>query len=221
MKKFLNNSKKHSGFTMIEVLIGALILVIVIALIYRVMLAGIQSSVKGQQDLDSIRTAGKLLNVLRKDVLTAKFVESSETETVLEPGQAFPEWNDLNFTSDIMLVSQDQNISYHFNQTQSKGKQVKGNICREVSDDTGKIIKTENFGDDNIREVGIAKILLRQKVCSDSKGIYNQGFLVVRIKVAADEERLAKKEIDLISILAYYAERAVWNRYYEPEVLQN
>jgi type II secretory pathway pseudopilin PulG len=210
---------KTSGVTLIELIAVAAIISVVIVSVQAFFMTGLRSSVKGQDSLDSSRTLGKILNQIRTDIASARYIETSLPPLEIDAGSAFSDWNNLPFSPDITMVSTEGKVKYRFENSQSGNATSNGKIIREITDHDDIVLESQQIGNGRIQSMNAARIDLEQRAESACANKFRQVFLVVQIGISSDDQRFPAKVIDQTSIFSTFAGRSIWNRYFEPGIL--
>jgi prepilin-type N-terminal cleavage/methylation domain-containing protein len=209
----------NTGFTAVELLVGVSIILVVAAAAQSFFMTGLKSSVKGQDALDSTRTLGKILNLIRKDIASARYVETSLVPTEKEAGLLFTDWESLTYAPDITMVSSEGKVKYRFESAQNTDGSTNGHVVREITDHDDVVQESLKIGDGRIRKMEAARLEVEQRPANASARTFRQNLLIVRLQISSDDQRFPARVFEQTAVFSSYAERSMWNRYFEPGTL--
>ena len=201
--------KHPRGFTLIEAMVAVTIGAMVLSTMYMFFSSGVRSSLKGSDQLESIRAASTLFAELRKDLLACQSVDADGAAVVMPVGT-----NDLpdplTFRNKVSFVQRNATTTYQL-QMNPDGR---GAIVRTFSE-SGVIRNTRHFAVPRMKNFEAVQIFKNQQI-SPGGEIFRQGQLLVRIAVDSGDKRFPSGVVHLSSffITSQLSATTWWNYYF-------
>ncbi|GAB4284657.1 MAG: hypothetical protein Kow0029_31290 [Candidatus Rifleibacteriota bacterium] len=194
---------KFSGFTLVEALIVTVIACSLMIAIQAFFSHAVRVTLKGQDNLDSIRAASQLFSSLRKDMLQFVSLSTGGAKTTINPGdEDIPAT--ATFSKILALKCADETITYSL--VDSGGKNFVERVSQSPS---SPVPKRKHFGVPRMKDFGVLYVKIPNKINSIVK---NVGQVLVKITLDSEDERFPSKEINLSSL--FFSERLAdsdWN----------
>jgi competence protein ComGC len=191
------------GFTLVEAMIVTIIACSLMIAIHAFFSHAVRSTMKGQDNLDSIRAASKIFSSLRKDLLQFNTLNTGGAITTVALGnQDLP--GTATYSSMIELKRPKEIITYSL--IDNSGKKY---VERLVQDLTTGNNSQKLFGVPRMKEFKVIYIITPNKINSVTRSV---GQIMVNLVIDSDDKRFASKEINLTSI--FFSEKLTesdWN----------
>ncbi|MGM0599529.1 MAG: PulJ/GspJ family protein [Candidatus Rifleibacteriota bacterium] len=194
---------KPKGFTMVETMIVTIIACSLMIAIHAFFSHAVRSTMKGQDNLDSIRAASQIFSSLRKDLLQFNTLSTDGAITTVALGnQDLP--GTATCSSIIELRRPKETITYSL--IDDSGKKFVERISQDLTTgDTNQKL----FGVPRMKEFKIMYITTPNQINSITR---NVGQIMVNLVIDSDDKRFASKEINLTSV--FFSEKLTdsdWN----------
>lgn len=197
------------GFTMAETLVVVLVGSLILIGFQNFFSQGVRSSLKGQDQLESIRAASQLFANLRKDLMACQSVQTDIPPVMLTSlSTALP--SPLTFGDKVSFVQRNATTTYSM-VTQPGGR---GYISRQVFE-SGVLKETRSFAVPRMKRFETMQIYKDQQVAAGNP-VFRQGQLLVRIAVESGDKRFPSGTVHLSSffITSQLSATDWWNYYY-------
>ncbi|MFZ5951029.1 MAG: hypothetical protein ACOYXC_10010 [Candidatus Rifleibacteriota bacterium] len=195
--------RKKSAFTFVEALIVTVIACSLMIAIQSFFSHAVRSTIKGQDNLDSIRAASQIFSSLRRDMLTFRSLSTQGALSVIPMGSTeIPAT--ATYSKILRLKKPDEVITYSL--VTSGGKSF---VERTLQSPSFPVPQRKLFGVPRMKDFGVMYVRIPNKINSMIK---NVGQLMVKLTIDSEDERFATKELNLNSI--FFSERLTdsdWN----------
>ncbi len=195
--------QKKAAFTFVEALIVTVIACSLMIAIQAFFSHAVRTTLKGQDNLDSIRAASQIFSSLRKDMLTFTSLSTqgaistiSLTSTNIPATATF---------SQILRIKKPKEIVTYSLVTSGSKKYVE----RVMQSPDYPTPQRKLFGVPRMKDFGVMYVRTPNKINSMIKGA---GQLLVKLAIDSENERFATKELNLTSV--FFSERlsdSDWN----------
>jgi len=200
----------HRGFTMVELVVVVMIFSLIMLGIQSFFSAGIRSSLKGYDQLESIRAAGEIIRQMQKDIFACQSIdtegigllmnESSKGEMPLETllGKPLPK--------KITFSLRNATASYSFEQKGGRG------FLERKFEETGKQLVTQRYAILRMKNFEVLQIFKDQQIAAGNM-VFRQGQLFVRIVVESDDPKIPQGSVQLSTffITSQFSQTNWWN----------
>jgi competence protein ComGC len=195
--------QKKAAFTFVEALIVTVIACSLMIAIQAFFSHAVRTTLKGQDNLDSIRAASQIFSSLRKDMLTFTSLSTqgaistiSLTSTNIPATATF---------SQILRIKKPKEVVTYSLVTSGSKKYVE----RVMQSPDYPTPQRKLFGVPRMKDFGVMYVRTPNKINSMIKGA---GQLLVKLAIDSENERFATKELNLTSV--FFSERlsdSDWN----------
>jgi len=196
-------SKPSNGFTFAEALIVTVIACALMIVIQSLFSHAVRVTMKGQDNLDSIRAASQLFSSLRRDMLQFVSLSTGGAKTVIEAGETeIPAT--ATYSKILSLKKANERITY--NLVETAGKHY---VERVLQPPSSPAPQRRLFGVPRMKDFGVLYIRTPNVINSLAK---NVGQLLVKITVDSEDARFPSKEVKLSSL--FFSDRLAdsdWN----------
>lgn len=194
---------KLRGFTFTEALVVTVIACSLMIVIQTFFSHVVRTTMKGQDNLDSIRAASQVFSSLRRDMLQFVSLSTQGARTTIALGDSeIPAT--ATFSSILTLKRPDEVITYSL-----VGSGGKNYVERVVQSAASPTPQKKRFGVPRMKYFGVVYVKIPNQVNSMMR---NVGQLLVKLTVDSEDARFASKEINLSSV--FFSERlsdSDWN----------
>jgi type II secretory pathway pseudopilin PulG len=193
-KKIFRNriSSRPYGFTFVEAIIVTLIACSLMIIIQTFFSHAVRSTIKGQDNLDSIRAASQIFSSLRQDMLQFQSVSTDGAIAEIALGETdIP--STATYSSMLTLNRPDEIITYSL--VDNGGKSFIERVSQNLTTGTNK---KKLFGVPRMKDFKVLYLRMPNKVNSLVK---NVGQIIVEVKIDSEDSRFASKELDLGSLM--------------------
>ncbi len=195
--------KSTRGFTFVEAIIVTVIACAVMLTIQAFFSHAVRTTLKGQDNLDSIRAASQLFASLRKDMLQFTSLSTQGARSQIDLGMA-----DIPATatySNILRIKRPKEVvTYSLVTSGSKHYVERVLQSPDLPNPQKKL-----FGVPRMKDFGVMYLILPNKINSVVK---NVGQLMVKLTIDSEDSRFPSREINLNSV--FFSERLAdsdWN----------
>ena len=199
----MSNLKRHRGFTFVEAMIVTVIACGLMIVIQSLFSHTVKVTMKGQDNLDSIRAASQLFSSLRRDMLQFVSLSTGGARATIALGSSeIPDT--ATFSTILTLKKQTDRITYTL--VENGGKNY---IERVLQTPSNPAPQRKLFGVPRMKDFGVLYVLSPNKVNSLVK---NVGQLLVKVTVDSEDARFPSKEVKLTSV--FFSDRLAdsdWN----------
>ncbi len=199
----MGNKKRQSGFTFVEAMIVTVIACGLMIVIQSLFSHTVKVTMKGQDNLDSIRAASQLFSSLRRDMLQFVSLSTGGARATIALGSSeIPDT--ATFSTILTLKKQTDRITYTL--VENGGKNY---IERVLQTPANPAPQRKLFGVPRMKDFGVLYLLSPNKVNSLVK---NVGQLLVKVTVDSEDARFPSKEVKLTSV--FFSDRLAdsdWN----------
>ncbi len=199
----MSNLKRQSGFTFVEAMIVTVIACGLMIVIQSLFSHTVKVTMKGQDNLDSIRAASQLFSSLRRDMLQFVSLSTGGARATIALGSSeIPDT--ATFSTILTLKKQTDRITYTL--VENGGKNY---IERVLQTPSNPAPQRKLFGVPRMKDFGVLYVLSPNKVNSLVK---NVGQLLVKVTVDSEDARFPSKEVKLTSV--FFSDRLAdsdWN----------
>ncbi len=196
------NIDSRRAFTFVEAVIVTLIACVIMIAIQALFSHAIRSTVKGTDNLDSIRAASRLFSTLRADLIQLKSFSTNGAVSTIELSE-----NEIpataTFSSILQISTSIATITYSLVGT--PGRQSVERAVQKISSPVEK----KKFGVPRMRSFEIMYVRIKNQIGSTPK---ETGQLLVNIVIQSENKNLPSKIVKLSSI--FFPERLTesdWN----------
>ncbi|MBF0409990.1 MAG: hypothetical protein HQM10_21785 [Candidatus Riflebacteria bacterium] len=202
---------EFKGFTMVEALMVVLVGSFMMLTANFMLSQGVRTSLKGQDQLETIRAASSVFSQLRKDLLACDSVNTdnvhkvvTESDTLLDLAAPLPE--KISFF--IRNATTTYSLKIH-----PKGK----SLVRHAYNALGVTERVDEFAIPRMKNFEAIKILKVQRVKTASPK-FVQGQLFIRIAVESSDPNIGTSTIKLSSffVTSQLSSTQWWNYHYPP-----
>lgn len=199
----MSNPKQQRGFTFVEAMIVTVIACGLMIVIQSLFSHTVKVTMKGQDNLDSIRAASQLFSSLRRDMLQFVSLSTGGARATIALGSSeIPDT--ATFSTILTLKKQTDRITYTL--VENGGKNY---IERVLQTSSNPAPQRKLFGVPRMKDFGVLYVLSPNKVNSLVK---NVGQLLVKVTVDSEDARFPSKEVKLTSM--FFSDRLAdsdWN----------
>lgn len=199
----MNFSSKRSAFTFVEAIIVTVIACSLMIAIQAFFSHAVRTTMKGQDNLDSIRAASQIFSSLRKDMLT--FTSLSTQGAISTIGLTSTDIPATATFSQILRIKKPKEV-VTYSLVNSGSKKFVERVMQSPDYPTPQ---RKLFGVPRMKDFGVMYVRTPNKVNSMIKG---SGQLLVKLAIDSENERFASKELNLTSV--FFSERLAdsdWN----------
>ncbi len=199
----MNISSKRAAFTFVEAIIVTVIACSLMIAIQAFFSHAVRTTMKGQDNLDSIRAASQIFSSLRKDMLT--FTSLSTQGAISTIGLTSTEIPATATFSQILRIKKPKEV-VTYSLVNSGSKKFVERVMQSPDYPTPQ---RKLFGVPRMKDFGVMYVRTPNKVNSMIKGA---GQLLVKLAIDSENERFASKELNLTSV--FFSERLAdsdWN----------
>ncbi|MBF0543114.1 MAG: hypothetical protein HQM08_01710 [Candidatus Riflebacteria bacterium] len=203
--------KSIRAFTMVEALVIVLIGSFMMITINFMLSQGVRSSLKGQDQLETIRAASSVFSQLRKDLLACDSIDTdgvekvvSETDTLLNLPSSLPQ--------KVSFFARNATTTYSI-LAKPRGKC----LLRVVYDSLGNISTSGEYAVPRMKNFEAIKIVKVQQVKTGSPK-FVQSQLFIRIALESNDPRISTSTVNLSSffVTSQLSSTQWWNYHYPP-----
>lgn len=195
--------KSKAGFTFTEALVVSAIACSLMLVIQALFSHTVRVTMKGQDNLDSIRAASQLFSSLRHDMLHFVSLSTGGAVVTIEPGaEIVPEA--ATYSKILALKTRTEQITYSL--VEDNGKKYVERVLQTVSQSS---LQRKLFGVPRMKDFGVLYIRMPDIISSLVK---NSGRLLVKVSVDSEDSRFLSCEIKLSSV--FFSDRlsdSNWN----------
>ncbi|HNW11377.1 MAG TPA: type II secretion system protein [Candidatus Rifleibacterium sp.] len=199
----MGNLQRQRGFTFVEAIIVTVIACSMMIVIQSLFSHTVKVTMKGQDNLDSIRAASQLFSSLRRDMLQFVSLSTGGARATIALGSSeIPDT--ATFSTILTLKKQTDRITYTL--VENGGKNY---IERVLQTPSNPAPQRKLFGVPRMKDFGVLYVLSPNKVNSLVK---NVGQLLVKVTVDSEDARFPSKEVKLTSV--FFSDRLAdsdWN----------
>jgi len=199
----MGNLQQQRGFTFVEAIIVTVIACSMMIVIQSLFSHTVKVTMKGQDNLDSIRAASQLFSSLRRDMLQFVSLSTGGARATIALGSSeIPDT--ATFSTILTLKKQTDRITYTL--VENGGKNY---IERVLQTPSNPAPQRKLFGVPRMKDFGVLYVLSPNKVNSLVK---NVGQLLVKVTVDSEDARFPSKEVKLTSV--FFSDRLAdsdWN----------
>lgn len=192
-----------AAFTFVEALIVTVIACSLMISIQMFFSHAVRTTMKGQDNLDSIRAASQIFSSLRRDMLTFTSLSTQGAISTIALGSSeIPAT--ATYSKILRLKKPDETVTYSLVSTGGKNY-----VERVVQSPAYPTPQKKRFGVPRMKDFGVMYIRTPNKVNSVVKSV---GQLMVKLAIDSENERFATKELNLTSV--FFSERLAdsdWN----------
>ncbi len=197
------NKNRQRGFTFVEAMIVTVIACSLMIVIQSLFSHTVKVTMKGQDNLDSIRAASQLFSSLRRDMLQFVSLSTNGARATIALGNSeIPDT--ATFSTILTLKKQTDRITYTL--VENGGKNY---IERVLQTPSNPAPQRKLFGVPRMKDFGVIYLLSPNKINSLVK---NVGQLLVKVTVDSEDTRFPSKEVKLTSV--FFSDRLAdsdWN----------
>ena len=199
----MSNKNRQRGFTFVEAMIVTVIACSLMIVIQSLFSHTVKVTMKGQDNLDSIRAASQLFSSLRRDMLQFVSLSTGGARATIALGNSeIPDT--ATFSTILTLKKQTDRITYTL--VENGGKNY---IERVLQTPSNPAPQRKLFGVPRMKDFGVIYLLSPNKINSLVK---NVGQLLVKVTVDSEDTRFPSKEVKLTSV--FFSDRLAdsdWN----------
>ena len=199
----MGNLQRQRGFTFVEAITVTVIACSMMIVIQSLFSHTVKVTMKGQDNLDSIRAASQLFSSLRRDMLQFVSLSTGGARATIALGSSeIPDT--ATFSTILTLKKQTDRITYTL--VENGGKNY---IERVLQTPSNPAPQRKLFGVPRMKDFGVLYVLSPNKVNSLVK---NVGQLLVKVTVDSEDARFPSKEVKLTSV--FFSDRLAdsdWN----------
>jgi len=199
----MSNKNRQRGFTFVEAMIVTVIACSLMIVIQSLFSHTVKVTMKGQDNLDSIRAASQLFSSLRRDMLQFVSLSTGGARATIAPGN-YEIPDTATFSTILTLKKQTDRITYTL--VENGGKNY---IERVLQTPSNPAPQRKLFGVPRMKDFGVIYLLSPNKINSLVK---NVGQLLVKVTVDSEDTRFPSKEVKLTSV--FFSDRLAdsdWN----------
>ncbi len=199
----MGNLKRQRGFTFVEAMIVTVIACSLMIVIQSLFSHTVKVTMKGQDNLDSIRAASQLFSSLRRDMLQFVSLSTGGARATIAL-DSFEIPDTATFSTILTLKKQTDRITYTL--VENSGKNY---VERVLQTPSNPAPQRKLFGVPRMKDFGVLYLISPNKVNSLVK---NVGQLLVKVTVDSEDARFPSKEVKLTSM--FFSDRLAdsdWN----------
>lgn len=185
------------GFTFVEALVVVVVGAMLLGIMYQIFSRSTRETLKGQDDLDTIREGSQLLGELKKDLLACHDLQVQPTASFTLNPQDF-QIPELPAGSDrILLFSPTATITYSLEGMAGGEHMVKR--TEEVLTANGPITKSHTFGEKRVLDFRIGYVWKKQQIQPGHSVSHGQA--VVKLELDSKDERFPSRKLSWSTFL--------------------
>ena len=191
-----------TGFTFVEAVVVTLIACSLMIVVQTIFSHTVRVTMKGQDNLDSIRAASQIFSSLRRDMLNFVSLSTAGARTVIPAGE-YEIPAAATYSQILTFKKHTERITYSL--VESGGK----NYVERVLQTAGEPPRKKMFGVPRMKDFGVLYAITPNNINSLVK---NAGQLIVKIAVDSEDERFPSAEVKLSSV--FFSDRlsdSDWN----------
>lgn len=183
--------KRKAGFTFTEALVVAVIACSLMIVIQALFSHTVRVTMKGQDNLDSIRAASLLFSSLRQDMLHFVSLSTGGAVATIDLGtEMIPD--SATYSKILALKTRTEQITYSL--VEDSGKNYVERVLQSVSKPS---LQRKLFGVPRMKDFGVLFIRMPDTVSALAR---NTGRLLVKVSVDSEDARFPSCEIKLSSV---------------------
>lgn len=194
---------RRQGFTFTEAMVVTVIACGLMIVIQGLFSHTVKVTMKGQDNLDSIRAASQLFSSLRRDMLQFVSLSTGGAKTTIDLGEdEIPDT--ATYSKILSLKKQTERITYSL--VENSGKNYVERVLQTAANPAPQ---RKLFGVPRMKDFGVLYIRTPNKINSLVKSV---GQLLVKITVDSEDARFPSREVKLSSV--FFSDRLAdsdWN----------
>ncbi len=193
---------RRNGLTFVEAIIVTLISCGLMIVVHTVFSHTVRVTMKGQDNLDSIRAASQIFSTLRRDMLNFVTLSTAGARIDLPAGQ-YEIPDTATYSKILTLKKHTERITWSL--VDDGGKCYVERVLQVA----GSPPEKRKFGVPRMKDFGVLYARVPNQINSMVK---NAGQLIVKISIDSEDERFASKEVNLTSV--FFSDRLTdsdWN----------
>lgn len=198
----MKQSFYKAGFTFTEALVVTVIACSMMIVVQSIFSHTVRVTMKGQDNLDSIRAASQIFSSLRRDMLNFVTLSTGGAKTTIAVGESeIPAT--ATYSQILSLKKPTERITYSL--VESGGK----HYVERVLQSAGSPPQKRTFGVPRMKDFGVLYVRTPNQIGSLIK---NVGQLVVKIAIDSEDARFPSAEVKLSSV--FFSDRLAdsdWN----------
>ena len=184
---------QRTGFTLVELCVVMLVSAIILGVMHQLLSRGIKSSMKGQDNLETIRQAAVLMNEIKRDLLAASALEVPAAASFTLPVGAGTVPILPDNANEVCFAVKGASVTYRLSDLGSGKKMVRRTELK------GTVNKERDFGVPRMIKFRVGEITKMQQVYD--QGDFGVKQLLVEIELDTKDPRFPTKNVKIMSFL--------------------
>lgn len=181
--------KGNRAFTFVEALVVSVVAVVVMLSVQNLFSHAVRSSIKGQDNLDTMRAASRIFSELRKDLLEFRTIATSVDSVLIELSEDQLD-SSYEYSSILQIERKEETIVYSLVDVDGR------KFVERVSQKIGSKLSRSSFGVPRMKAFEVLYV----KVENDSAaGAEKSGQLLVNLVIQSDDPRFPSKKLSVSS----------------------
>ena len=186
---------KTKGFTFVEAVIVTTIAVFIMLAVQQLFSHAVRSSLKGQDNLETMRAAGRIFSELRKDLLEFKTISTASASYHVNLDQTT--LTDNIQGSDIIQIERKNEVII-YSLYEEKGKKYIERASKKI----GEQVRKKRFGVPRMQSFDIVYLKVDNK---SGKGLEKSGQIIVNLVIQSENKTFASKKLKVST--SYFPEK--------------
>ncbi len=199
-RKVLNPTYCRRAFTFVEALIVTVIACSLMIVIQAFFSHAVRSTIKGQDNLDSIRAASRIFSSLRRDMLQFQTISTDGAVSTIDTTTNTID-STATYSSILSINRADEVITYSF-----VGSSGRNSVERVTQNLTTGATQRKLFGVPRMKEFKVIYLRVPNQINSLTQ---NVGQILVKLSIDSEDSRFATSEVNLSSM--FFSERLAEN----------
>ncbi|MBF0500946.1 MAG: prepilin-type N-terminal cleavage/methylation domain-containing protein [Candidatus Riflebacteria bacterium] len=206
---FFRHGRSHQGFTLLETMVVVLVGSLILITFQTFFSQGVRSSMKGQDQLESIRAASQLFNQLRKDLMACQSVSTDIAPIILSVNDTSIS-TPITFGNKVLFTQRNATTTYSMVTLPDSRSYISRQFYA-----AGVLKESRQFAVPRMEKFETVQIFKDQQVIAGDP-VFRQGQLLIRIAVKSNDKRFPGGTVHLSSffITSQLSATDWWNYYY-------
>jgi type II secretory pathway pseudopilin PulG len=189
------NSSPRKAFTLVEAMMVTVIAVFVMMSMQGLFSHAVRSSLKGQDNLETMRAASRIFSELRKDLLEFKSLATA-VDSVEIPVDKWSIGDDIEFSTILQIERKNEVIVYSL--CEENGRKY----VERASQEPGSPVKRVSFGVPRMKSFEVVYLKIENNSLA---GTEKSGQIVVNLVIQSDDPRFPTQKLSVSS--SYFPEK--------------
>jgi len=188
-------SQRIRAFTFVEIIVVTVIAVFVMMAVQGLFSHAVKSSLKGQDNLETMRAASRIFSELRKDLLEFKSIATAVDSAEITAGETSI-GDYIEFSTILQIERKNETIVYSL--CEQDGRKYVERTVQEI----GVPPRKSSFGVPRMKAFEVVYLKIEN---SSAAGSEKTGQLIVRLVIQSDDPRFPSKRLEVSS--SYFPEK--------------